>query len=501
MLEPGDRVVAGISGGADSVCLLFVLLEWAKSIPIELAVVHVNHGIRQEAGEDAVYVETLCQKHGIAFYLIEEDVRQKAIEGKCSEEDAGRKIRYEAFHRVAKEWGASKIAVAHNSNDRSETMLFHLFRGSGIKGLSSIQPVRENIIRPILCLERAEIEQYLQVQGIAYCQDATNETDDYTRNRIRHHIIPYVEQEIVQGCVQHMAQSAEMLSEAEDYLEQQTAQAIEQCVKKVPCANKTGAGAENSYVITVDEFLDYHVTLQKRILHALVKLLSPGQKDISYVHIQDMLGLFKGEGNRMICLPFGIRGRREYGKVCIEKEELPGELNRKETSIIFPKQSELEEYHEWMQCVSTEENTTMVLTILPETEILSAKAGIMYGEVSQKCEELLQNEYTKWFDYDKIKGYTAVRYRRTGDYLTISDGKGNMLHKSLKEYMISLKIPRDRRDRMLLLAEENHVIWLPGYRISEYYKISENTKRILQVQLKREEFTKGETEEDNGRTC
>ncbi len=161
MLQPGDRVVAGVSGGADSVCLLFLLLEWRREFPLDIAVVHVNHGIRAEAGEDARYVETLCGEHRIPFFLTEADVRQRSILEKCSEEEAGRRTRYEAFDKAAEEWGATKIAVAHNSNDRSETQLFHLFRGSGIRGLASILPVRGRIIRPILCLERWEIEDFL----------------------------------------------------------------------------------------------------------------------------------------------------------------------------------------------------------------------------------------------------------------------------------------------------------------------------------------------------
>ena len=174
MLQPGDRVVAGVSGGADSVCLLFLLLEWRREFPLDIAVVHVNHGIRPEAGEDARYVEKLCGEHRIPFFLTEADVRQRSI-----------------LEKAAEEWGATKIAVAHNSNDRSETQLFHLFRGSGIRGLASILPVRGRIIRPILCLERWEIEDFLTQQGIFYCKDATNDEDDYTRNRIRHHILPY----------------------------------------------------------------------------------------------------------------------------------------------------------------------------------------------------------------------------------------------------------------------------------------------------------------------
>ena len=435
MLKPGDRVVAGISGGADSVCLLFVLLEWAKVCPLELAIVHVNHGIRKEAGEDAAYVKSLCEAHCLPFYLVEKDVRERAEQEKCSEEEAGRKTRYEAFEAVAKEIGADYIAVAHNSNDRSETMLFHLFRGSGIKGLGSIQPVRDNIIRPILCLERKEIEAYLEDRGITYCQDATNATDDYTRNRIRHHILPYAEEHVVQGAIAHMARSAEMLSETEDYLEQQTRMELQRC------ATENEAG----YEISVEAYLACHPVLQKRILHTIVKGLSPHQKDISYVHIADLRGLFTKTGNRSVDLPFGIRGKREYDKVSV------GIVNEEEFLPV--------------------EECELQFTLLDAD--FSHKIG----------EEVPQNQYTKWFDYDKIKGCLTVRTRNTGDYLTIADGAGGMRHKTLKDYMIAAKIPKDTRDRIPVLSEGSHVLWLVGYRISEYYKISENTKRILQVQL------------------
>ena len=166
MLTATDSLVVGVSGGADSVCLLFVLLEYRKRIPFSLAVVHVNHGIRQEAVQDESYVKQLCEANQLPFYPFHIKVRELAKQEKCSEEEAGRNARYEAFTRVAKEVGANKIAVAHNCNDRSETMLFHLFRGSGLKGLGSIRPVRDQIIRPILCLERKEIEAYLENQGI-----------------------------------------------------------------------------------------------------------------------------------------------------------------------------------------------------------------------------------------------------------------------------------------------------------------------------------------------
>lgn len=181
MISPHDTITAGISGGADSVCLLFMLLEIQKQIPFTLRVVHVNHKVRKEAGQDAEFVRKLCGKFQIPFYLVERNIRELAEEWGCSEEEAGRKVRYQAFNEVQGE-DAGKIAVAHNSNDRAETMLFHLFRGTGLSGAAGIRPVNGRIIRPLLGVTREEIEKWLSDKGIAYCMDRTNEQDMMLRN-------------------------------------------------------------------------------------------------------------------------------------------------------------------------------------------------------------------------------------------------------------------------------------------------------------------------------
>ena len=440
MVQPGDRLILGISGGADSVCLLFLLLEYRKRTALDLAVVHVNHGIRQEAAEDAGYVERLCREQGLPFYLIQGDVRSLAAEEKCSEEDAGRRLRYRAFRETAERLGGGKIAVAHNANDRAETMLLHLFRGSGLRGLCGIEPVREDIIRPLLCLERREIEEYLRQRGIPWRNDATNEQDKYTRNRIRHHILPYAEREVSEQAVSHMCRTADILSETESYLRQQTREARLRCVKEDG--------------IDAADFRELPSVIQKRILLEILEELSPTGKDIFAVHVRDVLGLFEKEGNRSVCLPGGIRFCRQYGKVVWsrrEEGEEPLSLPELEFSDFFVKNQE----------------------------------------------EVPTNQYTKWFDYDKIKESPEVRFRQTGDYLTLSDGKGNMIHKSLKDYMVTEKIPREIRGRIPVLAEGSHVLWLIGYRISEYYKVDRNTKHILQVKLKGDRAGSG-TEEKNG---
>ena len=445
MLAPGDRVVVGVSGGADSVCLLFVLARWARSNPLELAVVHVNHGIRQEAAEDARYVQKLCEKLEIPFFLHQADIPTFAREQKLSEEEAGRQVRYEAFRRVLEEQSMNRIAVAHNAQDRSETMLFHLFRGTGLRGLSGIRPrPSKELIRPILCLNRFEIEEYLKEQGITWRTDATNEQDEYTRNRIRHHILPYAEQEICAGVVEHMNHTADLLEELEDYVQRRLQEAKARCVEEnLPTGDVR---------IRVEAFLKEDVFIQKQLLHSWLKERAPGQKDISRVHVEAFGELFTRSGNRRIELPHDMRAGRLYDRVLLWR--------------CLGNRSGQEAGDYWSL---PEENPTgeFVFEIFPY----------------KKDMKVPENQYTKWFDYDKINESMEIRTRKTGDYLTIRLGEDRVVHKSLKDYMVTEKIPAYRRDRIQLLAMGSHVIWLPGYRISEEFKVSGNTKQILQVQL------------------
>ncbi len=490
MLKPDDRVVVGVSGGADSVCLLFVLLQYAKSVPLSLAVAHINHGIRREAADDARYVEELCRKQGIPFYLTEADVLKYAADEKCSEEEAGRVARYKAFLRASEDFHADKIAVAHNSNDRSETMLFHLFRGSGIKGLGSIQPVRENIIRPLLCLERREIEEYLELRDVSYCQDATNEKDDYTRNRIRHHILPYAEKELVTGCVGHMAQTADLLLQVEDYLEKQTEKAMEACVEPLESSEnkdedcgqegiKIQAEEPSRVALKIEAFRQQHFVIQERILLKAIKSLTLSGRDIGAVHVRALQGLFDGGSGRSLSLPFDITARREYERVILEKAKTDKyQTGGDNAKGVVEEYVSLDLLGEKPYVLSFDEATDMIFS------------AFSY----EKGKEVPKNKYTKWFDYDKMIKSLVVRNRRQGDFLSIKNGDGTIGHKSLKDYMITEKIPRFRRELIPILAEENHVLWLVGYRISEYYKINEQTKRVMQVQLVRKKQNGGKNE-------
>lgn len=216
MIEKTDRVLAGVSGGADSICLLFVLLELQKELGFELRAVHVNHQIRgKDADSDQEYVETVCKEQGIDLVVYKEDVPKYAEKHKLTEEEAGREVRRFAFLRQMELWGGTKIALAHHRNDNVETLIFHLCRGTGLAGLAGIAPADGPWIHPLLCVDRKEIESYLEKRGISYCTDETNLDIRYTRNRIRQKILPYLEQYINRESVQHMARTMEEMTRGE----------------------------------------------------------------------------------------------------------------------------------------------------------------------------------------------------------------------------------------------------------------------------------------------
>ena len=226
LIEKNDRIVLGVSGGADSICLLHALSRIQKALEIRLFVVHINHGIRgEEARRDEDYVKKFCEKLGIRFFGYQYDIPSMAKVLKLSEEEAGRKARYEAFEKVSKEIALGegidlnkiKIAVAHNKNDNAETILHNLSRGSGISGLKGILVKNNNIIRPLLAFSRDEIEEYLCKNNIEYMTDSTNLENEYTRNILRNEVFPVLEKKVNSNVINNIYKSSVIVSEADQY--------------------------------------------------------------------------------------------------------------------------------------------------------------------------------------------------------------------------------------------------------------------------------------------
>ena len=446
MVEPGDVVIAGVSGGADSVCLLLVLEKLAAKLSVTIEAVHINHGIRAEAGEDAEFVRKLCEDRQIPFHLICADVETQAKQEKMSTEEMGRKIRYEAFRQILGE-RKGKIAVAHNSNDRAETMLFHLFRGTGLTGACGIRPVQGEIIRPLLFLERKEIEQWLHEQQISFCTDATNLGDDYTRNRIRHHILSYAEEEIVHGATANMNRAAKQLQEADEYVMRQTLAAVERCC--VFTDHPKAVSVKFSLLQKEDPFI------RKRLLFYAVCEIAGQKKDITEAHIQSVYKLLQGTGSKECMLPYQIHVYKQYEWVKIEKREACAEHSG-------------EEYPELPVGIPS----VIQVPLLGDVEFQ------MFSY--EKSQIIPQKTYTKWFDYDRITTTLFLRPRQAGDYLTVNQQMGR---KSLQDYFVDQKIPKENRNSLYVLAMDHHVVWVPGLRISEFFKVTEQTEHVLQVRV------------------
>lgn len=444
MIQSGDTVIAGVSGGADSVCMLLILSSFCREISVGIEVVHVNHQIRREAAKDAEYVKTLSERLHLPFYLHEVNVKEKAERWNCGLEEAGRKIRYHIFEEHAAIYGEkAKIAVAHNKNDLAETTLFHLFRGSSITGLSGILPIRGQIIRPLLCVERKEIEAFLMDHTMVHgdwCIDHTNLENTYTRNRIRNELFPYIEENICRQAVAHVANLAGDMAELREFMESETERAFQNALVELEEKRKLA--------LSIERIASYPELIQRQIMVMALEKLNGSKKDITAVHIRALLSLTEKKSGKRLNLPYDCIAEREYGILNIHKN------NGEKKEELYYDVSALEELKI--------ENINIRFCLRKADD---------YSDIPRKA-------YTKCFDYDKIKSHLVIRNRKMGDFLSINE-KGN--RKSLKEYFITEKVPRLKRETLLVLAEDSHILWVIGMRMSEYYKCSADTKNILEV--------------------
>lgn len=502
LITEGDCVIAGVSGGADSVCLLRLLLEIQKKLDFTLGVVHVEHGIRgEESREDAAFVQALCDRFHVPCHVYAVDVPSYAKVSGLGLEEAARIKRYECYEKEIRQLkeksGTVKVALAHHADDNAETLLFQLIRGSGIEGLAGMQakrPLMEGaeIIRPLLNAERREIENYLSSIGQEYRKDSTNADTDYSRNRIRHQILPEL-LKINEQAVSHMNRSAKLLRQTADYLKQQTEVAMKECLKwEMPnCAGER-------VLVLAEKFLEYQELLQNEMIHRLLARISGSSRDIGAVHVDGVRLLFQRQVGRSVDLPYGVQAKRVYAGVLLMRKQQA--VSREQTganrqllqneNFSQKSRSHREETlpQECPQPIERQQEyrlTGQELRRLEEGEeiCISLPEGELYFRILDAAAEIGQihkKKYTKWLNYDKIRGDLQIRKRKPGDYLTV-DLQGHK--KKLKEYFVNEKIPQGHRDGIWLLTEEAHVLWVISGRISTGYRINEQTKKILEVQM------------------
>lgn len=547
LLHSGDCILTAVSGGADSVCLLLILHRLQERLGIRLKAVTVNHGIRGTSAEaDVHYVENLCGRYGIPLHICQVSVPEFLRQHSMSEEEAARKLRYQCFAETAKQVGATAVAVAHHREDHCETVLHHLFRGSSLRGLKGMEPLKtlhmetgssvkniniqnlnsaesdscfcdiderklnrtENvcdeerdkkiwknrvdkqeirIIRPLLELSRQDIEIWLEEQEVPWQTDETNLTDAYTRNRLRHQIIPLITEQINTQAVPHILQAAKDICEAQELVEELAwnwlsvygvayeRQSDQKAQLKKLKLKSDERPRLNKISIPVLELHRCRPIVQREILIQVGRCLTGESdfKDVGRVHLDMILSLAEKGTSKRLELPAGLQVRTEYENLIFSstdrKKECQSDRSVKCLDEIYADRSEKKE-------------PPLAITVADGISPKDYEFRIFLYNNDKKIPE---NNYTKWFDYDRIKNRLSLRMRRTGDYFLL-DGGGR---KSVKSYMIDKKIPAAKRNQIPVLADGNHVLWLADGRISAAYKVTEQTEWILELILAEQDIS------------
>lgn len=402
MLPSGCRILAAVSGGADSMCLLDSLLALSAKGGFTVCAAHYNHRLRgAESDADEAFVRDFCLEKGIDFLAGGGDVAGAAAESGRGIEETARDMRYAFLKSAAESLGCSKIATAHSSGDNAETMLINLARGAGTKGLSGIPPVRGNIVRPILCMTRTEIEAQLKSRGVSHREDSSNAADDYTRNRLRHHVIPLL-CEINPAFFSSAATAAGLLADDEAYLSSQAEAFIEKC------------GGRKLGRLPADALAALPLPVARRA----VRLMCP--KELSASHVKAVLDICTSENPSASADIPGMTVRREYGDV-VFGGDVPSGF---EAFTIAPGQCR----------------------IIPES-------GLRVICSETVCVEKVHKSLNTFlFQKASVYGKISIRPRRTGDIIRLCRSNGS---KTLKKLFIERKIPASKRALVPVIADDN----------------------------------------------
>lgn len=436
MIQRGDELIIGVSGGADSMMLFHFLYTHQTYYGVGLKIAHIHHGIRPEAEEDALFVEQISREWNIPFYRHDCNIKELAKLKGLSEEEVGRIERYDFFISLSNPH--SKIVTAHNMNDQAETLMMRFFRGSDLNGLGGIHPKRDNIIRPLLCVGRTQIEAYCDHYNVPYRQDQTNFMPIYTRNKIRLECIPYIQDNINPNIVRLLGTHSDLYREGEDFLKIYTKTLFNQCVEKI----------NNKIMIDLKQFTSYHTYIQKRIVYVALELYYTMLKDITLKHVESIVYLAHMQSGKEISLPQGLKVSKAYDKLIME--------DYKSCELSYQYGLEIGTYD------------------IPEANMQVCLKLIDKETIPQKNEKM----YTKYIDYGKIKAGLHLRTRLPGDYIVTKQGT-----KKLKKLLIDDKIPKPLRENLPLITDGKELVWIVGGRLSFNYYVTETTQQVLEIKI------------------
>ncbi len=449
LLRPGDCVVVAVSGGPDSVCLLQALHTLGENLNFSLHVAHLDHMFRgKQSADEAVFVAELAKKMSVPATVEAADVPSYCRERGLSSQAGAREVRYAFLERVARDAGAARIATGHTASDQAETFLLRLLRGSGVSGLSSIPPVRGAFIRPLLEVTREDVEDYLRRTGSPSMTDPSNAEPVYARNRIRLDLIPVLKQ-FNPRIVETLAAEAGLLRDedaaADACLEERSRDILDR--------------ADDSVSLERKEFNTLPRALRRRLIRKAFALAGGTPANLSQVQVDEALDFMKAaQTGRSLQLPFGIILLREYGRFLVRR---PSQAVSFAVPLAVP-------------------GSTAIVECGLEVET------IIYASVPGEREEGLDTGNYLWqaqFDYDKLGHEISVRNRKAGDRFCPAGMGGKS--KKLQDFFVDNRVPRSRRDNVLLLTTREDIVWVLGMRTDERFLPGPATKRVLLVTVRR----------------
>ncbi|MCJ7822411.1 MAG: tRNA lysidine(34) synthetase TilS [Armatimonadetes bacterium] len=440
MIAPGDTVLVAISAGPDSTALLHALVQLRTRRRFRVRACHVHHGQRgEEANADAAFARTLARSLRVPFSQHRADVRAFADENRVSIETAARTVRYQALERAADRAGASRIATGHTADDQAETVLMNLLRGTGPTGLAGIPSVRGRLIRPLLDVTRADVEAYCNAQHLEYRLDSSNLDRAFTRNRIRHDLLPALR--VAQPRVDAiLCRLADIMGAENDYMAAQTAHAL----------REVGAQRPEEIGVACAPFALLPKALQRRVLRAAVARLKGDELDIELERVEALVALaLSGRTGAIVELPGGVRAERTYGEVVFSLVAPPSPAVSREWSLPVP------------------------------GEVILQELGMALTAARSRARRAPASPMSALLDAQDNALPLTVRTRRRGDRFTPFGMKGSV---KLQDFFVNAKVPRALRAWVPLLLCGDTIAWIVGHRISDRFKVTARTRRTIRIE-------------------
>jgi tRNA(Ile)-lysidine synthase len=438
LFEKGDSVVIACSGGIDSVSLFHVMVDLKKEWKFDLIVAHYNHKLRREADEDQEFVRRLASDYSLPFYSESGDVKAFAQNNRMNLEEAGRELRYEFLRKISRKYGLAKIATGHTMTDQAETILMRILRGTGSHGLGGMRPkTKEGLVRPFIFVKREDVLRYVKRKGIKYRVDESNFNTDFLRNKIRHRLIPYLENNYSPHIIEHLSRLALIVQEEDLFLKEFSREKLDLAEVLIKRENR----------LDLDFLHTQPKALQRRMLRDYILNIRGSLREISYKDIHSIMGLDRGKQFR---LEQGLVLKNEGGLIGVKKES-----------------QSVEYEYSWTGKIPLE-----IKEIGMVVKGVKIARPLFFEDFDDRANAFLDNS--------KLHFPLIIRNRQPGDHYRPLGTPGSQ---KIKELMRDRRIPRELRERYPVFLSENEIIWVCGLPVSEKYRVTDSTQNIFKIEI------------------